>query len=1153
MTSPLASPLAPRRAVRVALLFAFGCLPLFAQKVADERKEAPPESAKPMETVASAANEEPVQLSPFVVNAAQDTGYQAASTLAGTRLNTPVKDIGASISIYTKDLLQDIGATNANELLIFATSTEAAGAGGNFSGAADDINAAQINGNGPRVNPQTSSRTRGLSAPNFTRGFFMSDVASDSYNVESVTVNRGPNAILFGVGSPAGVVESSLLRPNLNQNKNKVEVRVGDNSSLRNTVDFNRVLIKKKLAFRLAALSDDERYNQRPAFEKKERVYGALTFSPYAETSLRMNFESGRTTANRPITVLPFNSISSYWMNAGRPGYDWTFYDDPARNPSATAQVAGPTFEGPFIGQNQVFDQVLSVFSSPTARVPDMMFRPITRTTTGNAANAVRAGTFNPLVNRDSANDAIRYLLTLNVAELLGTFWVGDKVLPGQQPGIAPAGIKMQGFTDYSIFDFQNHMIDESSRQGDSFHSFNVAIEQRGWKDRVGIELAYNTERVDRRSQNAAFSSNNGNHIRVDVNQVLPTGQINPNYGRPFTFAYGQSTWTNNFTEREALRATGFLKYDFSDLSSGWGKWLGRHTVTGLYEENALDQVNYRHRLATDGAAARDISADVNAFARRPGAVIYLGPSIIGNSNPLQLQAIRVPLIQPGPAAVPGTYFVRAANATDPGAFVDAPASLVEINDGGNALRDVIKSQAFLLQSYWLQEHVITLVGWRRDEDYFVQKTIGFVRNPADSNDPGKAHYGFDDFSFDRTPPPNVSGETMTYSGVIRWPQKLLRLPAGADFSVFYNQSSNFTPSGGRVNAFNEPTPSPQGDTKEYGFNLSLLQDRLSLRLNWFESKVQRQTLTPAIYNTAINNGVLQLADFWGVEANVNPGLAAQRNTDIELLFSPLPANFRSLYGWGISGTAPSLAANGRITLAGSGDTTDYTAKGLEMEIVYNPTRNWRILANVAKQETVQSNSLPFLKNFVARMLPVWNQLRDRPRNNYPPGWVPGQPVGETVGEYIDTFVLVPFATAIATEGSASAEQRKWRANLITNYTFGRGGLFGDRLKGWSIGGAVRWQDKLGIGYPSTRNPDMSVNIDLAHPYYAPAETNIDAWIGYERNLWKNRLKWKVQLNARNLFASDSVIPIGVQPWGEPATVRLPPEQRWYLTNSFIF
>jgi hypothetical protein len=440
------------------------------------------------QTVAPAAPPKPeddaLVLSPFVVNTTRDTGYQATSTLAGTRLNTPVKDLGASISIYTKDFLTDIGATNSGDLLIFATGMEAAGPGGNFSGSTNDINAVNVIGDTVRANPQQGSRTRGLSAPNFTRGFYTTDIAFDSYNTETVTINRGPNAILFGVGSPVGVVDTALLRPNLRRNAHKVEVRYGDNNSFRQSLDFNRVLVPGKLAARVALLNDRERYDQRPAFEEKKRVYGALTFEPYRSTAVRMNFESGRTTANRPITVLPFNSSSSAWHAAGRPGYDWTFYDDPARNPNALAQVAGSAFWGNLLGQQQLFDQVMQFYTSGNATGPAYALRSETRVTTGTAANAVRSLTFQPLVNRDLGNDAIPFLGTTNIAELPGGYGTGANVLPGQQPGVAPAGIKAQGFTDFSAFDFRRRMIDETSRQGDSFRTFNVALEQRAWGDR---------------------------------------------------------------------------------------------------------------------------------------------------------------------------------------------------------------------------------------------------------------------------------------------------------------------------------------------------------------------------------------------------------------------------------------------------------------------------------------------------------------------------------------------------------------------------------------------------------------------------------------------------------------------------------------------
>jgi catecholate siderophore receptor len=1096
--------------------------------------------------------EETLMLSPFTVQSERDTGYQATSTLAGTRLNTPLKDLGASISIYTKDFLEDIGATNSNDLLIYATGMEAAGAGGNFSGASNDINAENVVAQASRSDPQNGTRTRGLAAPNFSRGFFASEISLDSYNTEAVTVNRGPNAILFGVGSPAGVVEQTLLRGDLRRNRNKVEIRVGNNDSLRSAVDFNRVLIEKKLAIRLAGLHDNEKFNQRPAFDEKKRIYGALTFEPFKSTALRASFESGHGTANRPLTILPANSVSAEWLAAGRPGYDWSFYDDPARNPNAATQVAGPTFEGPlhtvvpFSGTGTV------IYNQPGDQMPSFAFHGTTRNTSATAANSIRNQLFHPLVNRDAAADTISFLSTANLFELPASWWTGANVLPGQQPGQRPAGLKVQGFTDFSVFDFKNRMIDESSRQRESFHAFNIALEQRAWNDRVGIELAYDAQRRDRRVKNSLLAEGSTNHIRIDTTVTLPTGERNPNLGRPFAEAHG-ANFPTRLNERETMRATAFLKYDFKDLDTSWSKWLGRHTLTGLLERASVDTITYNNLYAIDGPAARSASAAINQ--RRPAVVVYLGPSIIGNNNPLQLQAAKIPEIKAGPLGVPSRYFVREPNATDPGHFEDGPASLVETLAAANASREVIKSQAAVLQSYWLRDHLITLVGWRRDEDFFINQNFNPVTNPNDLNDPGRTQAGFGDFSFENTPPPNVAAEVKSYSGVLRWPRKFIKLPQGTDVSVSYNRSSNFTPAGGRYSALGGTLPSPEGDTKEYGVSISAFHDKLTVRINRFETSVQGQSFNPTAFQNAQWFGMAATARVWAEEANINPHLAAMRNADIDRLFGALPPSFRELHNFQVSGSPPNLSAT-TTRVSGATDTTDFVAKGTEVELVFNPTRNWRILANVAKQETVQSNMLPSTRDLVARLTPIWTELADRPKNNYPLGWQPGTPLPanvQTYGDWLDQNVFVPLATALATEGVASAEQRKWRANLVTNYTFGRGSVLGDKLKGWGIGGAVRWQDKLGLGYPTSRNPDGSGSIDLAHPYYAPDETNVDAWVSYGRKLWNGRIDWKVQLNVRNLYRDRDLIPIGVQPWGEIATVRLAPERRWYLTNTFSF
>lgn len=55
----------------------------------------------------SEQSEEVYELSPFAVEAADSTGYQATSTLAGTRIKTNLKDLGASISVVTEEFMDD--------------------------------------------------------------------------------------------------------------------------------------------------------------------------------------------------------------------------------------------------------------------------------------------------------------------------------------------------------------------------------------------------------------------------------------------------------------------------------------------------------------------------------------------------------------------------------------------------------------------------------------------------------------------------------------------------------------------------------------------------------------------------------------------------------------------------------------------------------------------------------------------------------------------------------------------------------------------------------------------------------------------------------------------------------------------------------------
>jgi outer membrane receptor for ferric coprogen and ferric-rhodotorulic acid len=93
---------------------------------------APAPAAAP---AAPATEEEIIVLSPFEVSATENTGYAAATTLAGNRLNTELRDIGSAVTVVTAEFLKDVGATDNKSLLSYTTNTEVGGAQGNFKGA----------------------------------------------------------------------------------------------------------------------------------------------------------------------------------------------------------------------------------------------------------------------------------------------------------------------------------------------------------------------------------------------------------------------------------------------------------------------------------------------------------------------------------------------------------------------------------------------------------------------------------------------------------------------------------------------------------------------------------------------------------------------------------------------------------------------------------------------------------------------------------------------------------------------------------------------------------------------------------------------------------------------------------------------------------
>src|SRR5262245_11776970 len=68
------------------------------------------QSATPAAPAAPAPKDEPIVLSPFVVSSESATRYQATEATSGTRAPVELFESQQSVSVVTRDLIEDIGA-----------------------------------------------------------------------------------------------------------------------------------------------------------------------------------------------------------------------------------------------------------------------------------------------------------------------------------------------------------------------------------------------------------------------------------------------------------------------------------------------------------------------------------------------------------------------------------------------------------------------------------------------------------------------------------------------------------------------------------------------------------------------------------------------------------------------------------------------------------------------------------------------------------------------------------------------------------------------------------------------------------------------------------------------------------------------------------
>ena len=227
---------------------------------------------------------EPVILEEFSVNTDRDNGYIAVDSLAGGRSNTPIKFTPSAMSSLTRTFLDDLEITNVRDALKWSPNVVP---GDLYAGKqiGNPFNSWDFNFRG------AGQSLQGGAGP--TRNYFTFYQAADTYNVDRIEFDRGPNSILFGVGSVGGVLSTYTKVPRLDRNFTTVTATVDNNGSRRVELDFNHRL-SEALALRFNAVDDHRegwRHNDHNHFMAADL---AVLFKPTITTSLRIEFEGGR-------------------------------------------------------------------------------------------------------------------------------------------------------------------------------------------------------------------------------------------------------------------------------------------------------------------------------------------------------------------------------------------------------------------------------------------------------------------------------------------------------------------------------------------------------------------------------------------------------------------------------------------------------------------------------------------------------------------------------------------------------------------------------------------------------------------------------------------------------------------------------------------
>jgi hypothetical protein len=849
-----------------------------------------------------------ITLDPFTVTSEHE-GYQAVDTLGGGRIRTKLVDTPSSLTVVTKKLMDDLGVTNAGNLLVYTNNTEVAGMGGNFSGVTS--RGSGTTGEGPRLaSPTTATRARGLAPMDNTRNYFPTDIPWDGYDISRVDITRGPNSFLFGFGSPSGIANVQTNEATFTD-KGKLETRYSSFGSTRESLDYNKVLIPSVLALRLDLVNDEQQFEQKPAYNHSKRAYGAVRLDPKlfdsdsTHTKIMVNFEHGDVNSNNPREIPPTDYVTGYLNDprASATGYNpWTYSQD---GNGYSPQYSYYSSHGSLANEFQWSNSPTYFWDAPTGTLQKAGQAGFASPTPeGGSAASYGAASFG-LSNIYFVHSQ-GYAAAAQEANYAYRLTQGDPVIakdsanspfPGGYLGTAQYYDKT--LTDPTIFDFYHKLIDgDNKREWQHWNAFNINVTETLFHDRLAIQAIADHQDFRSGQENGLDNT----VIALDLSSYLLAGsyptwlpglaQANPNVGRPALYG-GSGNGTKNETKRNNYQVTAAYNLDFErdlGLKGTLARILGHHDITGLfgsyrnqqYQENyKLAGIDQAWNVAHNGSSAPHL-AD-NGF----NWTAYLGPSLLGTTGAgADLPNLGFS-IAPKVTNVTGFSSVwnkgTSVNPTDPWVVTGpeilnpdgtttaagTPATLTQADNPANYVgytttvpgllnstnnMDQLRTGASLLEQK-ITSKAIMYQGHFWDDT--IIPSFGWRQDKTQQRgDVAVADSTTGLFSdVSRITDPGISTTTTSssYGVAVHLPKAIKKnLPAGLDdVSLYYFHGDNETPKV-RYAIDGSQLPNEKGKTDDYSIQIDALKGHATLRLTYFKTI---DTAAPASYGQPLGNG----------------------------------------------------------------------------------------------------------------------------------------------------------------------------------------------------------------------------------------------------------------------------------------------------------